>query len=545
MRRLPTLAALGAAAALTAACGNDPLSLPNDVAPTVESLLNSASGVETVGSKLFQNTHIGHFGASDALWPQLMVMAQESEATVANFGMQVRSQIPRQRIDNTNNNSVSAGNNRDWSFLTRVTRQSVLVLNALANFRTSYDAATYNRNRAFAFFTLGTAVGDLALVYDSVTVIRQSTPTDSLPGFTPAPAAMAYALEMLDSAQALASNPASTVAIPTGWMATPSATTMADFTRLIRTYKAKYRASMPRTPGEIGSVDWAAVLADAQNGLNRNFVISLNSGTNWTTAWMNQAYVGATWHQMPMHVIGLADSTGQYATWNGQPNPNKTAFTIATIDRRFPRGTTRADQIANVNPDLVPADTFPYFRNRRAGGDVPGGPTQGSQYDFYRWFGYRVNNLQLTWPLVTQAENDMLAAEAAIRTGQTALAIPLINRYRTRAGLPAIPTDAAATDLVPGGNACVPKFPTQVGTNTFTMTCGTVLEAMKYEKRMETAWSSWGTWMFDGRRWGDLITGTAIEWPVPWNETFARGRPTPNRNERQAAGPNTYGWRAD
>jgi len=84
------------------------------------------------------------------------------------------------------------------------------------------------------------------------------------------------------------------------------------------------------------------------------------------------------------------------------------------------------------------------------------------------------------------AENDMLAAEGYLRTGQPASAIPLINKYRTRAALQAIPLTAIITDqsrplLRRHAIACraYRKPPTYTST-----ACGTVFEAMKWESAL-------------------------------------------------------------
>jgi hypothetical protein len=540
LRRIATLAGLAGAVALTA-CSDDPLSVTNRNAPTVNALLSTPVGAQTLASRFFQFAFQGQYGSSDAIWPQTMVMAGESEGAVANFGMLTRGGFPRSAIDNQVNNGVQLGNVRDFSFLTRAARQSGFVIGALNQFASSYDPGTAARNRAFAYFTLGYSLGHMALIYDSVVVSTAQTPADSLPGFTASPQAMTVALAMLDTAQQIGSDPAATVPVPQQWMATPSDVPMATFVRLVRSMKARFRANMPRTPGEVAAVDWAAVEADARNGIQANFIINLNQGTNWTALFLNQSQVSATWHQMPYWVIGMADTTGAYATWVGQAVGGKTPFLIRTPDRRFPRGGTRDEQIAFANPDVPPSDTVLYFRNRRAGQDVAGGPSGGSFYDNFRFRAYFANNLQAPWPLMTRAENDMLQAEALMRVNRVADAIPLINRYRTRAELPAIPATTALTSLVPGGNACVPRTPTRSG-GTVTLQCANVFEAMKYEKRLETAFTGYAAWFLDSRRWGDLFQGTPLEWPVPFNETEARNIRPPYQNQRVATGIDTYGW---
>ncbi len=75
----------------------------------------------------------------------------------------------------------------------------------------------------------------------------------------------------------------------------------------------------------------------------------------------------------------------------------------------------------------------------------------------------------------------------------------------------------------------------------FTSTaCGTVFEAMKWEKRVETAFTGYAQWFVDSRGWGDLTRGTTLEWPVPWQELYARLTLTLYTTTR-VAGAGTYG----
>jgi hypothetical protein len=93
------------------------------------------------------------------------------------------------------------------------------------------------------------------------------------------------------------------------------------------------------------------------------------------------------------------------------------------------------------------------------------------------------------YPEFLKAEIDLLGAEAYLRLGDIPKALAKINISRTRAGLPAL-TGTALTDIVPGGASCVPRVPSPPD---FTSTsCGTIFEAMKWEKRMETGYNHRG-----------------------------------------------------
>jgi hypothetical protein len=113
-------------------------------------------------------------------------------------------------------------------------------------------------------------------------------------------------------------------------------------------------------------------------------------------------------------------------------------------------------------------------------------------------------------------------------------------------GLPAVAAlrTSAATGAAP---VCVPKIPDAAGN----LTCGSLLEALKYEKRIETAYTSFAPWFFDSRRWDDLPKDTPLFWPVPYQELQARGRPTSalygtglgsNSAANSTAPGSAYGW---
>ncbi|MFL5479236.1 MAG: hypothetical protein ACJ79X_09475, partial [Gemmatimonadaceae bacterium] len=185
-----------------------------------------------------------------------------------------------------------------------------------------------------------------------------------------------------------------------------------------------------------------------------------------------------------------------------------------------------------------PAGSILYFRNRPPGEDTPADPWGTWFYDNWRSWAIRATGGNAPYVMYPVVENDMLAAEGYIRAGNFVAAMPLINKSRTRAGLPALTAISALTDQVPGGNACVPRVPQPP---TFTTTaCGNIMEAMKWEKRTETDLVGYSEWFIDSRGWGDLAQGTALEWPVPYQELFARIKPSYTTSGVAAKG--TYGF---
>ena len=67
----------------------------------------------------------------------------------------------------------------------------------------------------------------------------------------------------------------------------------------------------------------------------------------------------------------------------------------------------------------------------------------------------------------------------------------------------------------------MPKVP--VGPNFTTIDCGNLWDALKYEKRIETAYTHFAAWYLDNRGWGDLPDRTATFWAVPFQDLQSRG----------------------
>jgi hypothetical protein len=329
--------------------------------------------------------------------------------------------------------------------------------------------------------------------------------------------------------------------------------------RLIRTYRARFRANVARTPAERAAVNWQAVIDDAANGITDDH-LNITSTTNGPGGGWRRIYDGgSTWHQMPPFIIGMGDVSGNYEAWLKTPLGDRGAgnvgFFMVTPDLRFPQGTTRTAQQADFkiqDCEVASATCKRYFANRPGGSDQYTGVGWGwSNYDFNRFHSWvtkgdgTARNGKLVF--FTKAELDMLRAEGLIRTGKFAEAAALINITRKKNGLPEI-TAFDATSAVPGGANCVPRVPRSDGV---TVACGNMMEAMKWEKRMETAYTHFAAWYLDGRGWGDLPEGTALFWAVPYQDLQSRGYAISEiygaglgagNAPNSVAAKGTYGW---
>jgi hypothetical protein len=528
---------LGAVLLAGATACNDVLSVENPDQPERDRVLSTPADVEQFIANSYVVMHQGTLGqgttvaggsTNDALQPQLLVMGMENLSGNANFGMAIRGGYPRVFIDNSRGNQTELGQLRDWRFEHRAARMAAIGLQrfSAAGF-TSGSAGRDQRAKAFANFVMGVAMGNLALAYDSATVVSDADdPLEILWPLRPYAEVMDSALMRLDQAIALAEADPAPDALPTGWLnAAGALTSMDDFVRLIRSYKARFRAGVARTPMEREAVDWDAVIADVENGIEEDYRVNMSFSTGWDVSWVIQHYLFQSWHQMWQLVVGMADTSGAYDAWLATPDASKTPFVVITHDRRFPRGESRTQQIANSPVEnTVPAGNL-YFRNRPPGQDVLTPVTiANSFYDFIRFQTFRNANRIGAYPVMTEAEMDLLEAEGHIReTGDFVEAARLIDITRVgRGGLQPL-VGAGIDDLadvIPGGASCVPRVPAEPS---FTSSeCGNILEALKWEYRLETAFTGYGMWYFAGRGWGDLPNGTPIHIPVPYQEMDAR-----------------------
>ncbi|HLU25415.1 MAG TPA: hypothetical protein VKZ58_06875 [Longimicrobiales bacterium] len=550
MRTKSIYAVLGLAALVGLGACSDRLEVTNLNSADRDRALATPADVESVIRGSWNALHAGIHHTNDALYPQMLTMGMENLAELANFGMGPRGGIPRTFIDNNRGNQVQAGNYRDFAHLHRASRLAAVGLTAFQREGFSIGSPDADaRAKAFAKFTMGVAHGYLAAAYDSAAIISEEDDPEAinpLAGYKEVhEAALRYLQEAIDIATA-----GPNFNIPANWFATAGAVSRDEFIRIVRSYRARIRAMVARTPAERAALPWNEIMADAENGITSDLMVQMlppGQGGSWDMAWFAQHFAGSNWHLMWSFMVGMADTSGAYDAWLRAPRGQKTRFLVVTPDRRFPRGETRAEQQAN-SPVIPPAGQ--YFRNIPDGEDVDNEPLGRSMYQHARFRAFRDANRIGPFPYFQVAELNLLRAEGHIRMGQVAQAAALIDVTRVgKGGLP--PLTGAVTsvdDPVPGGNACVPRVPTSERTADYAWPngskCGNIMEALKWEKRMELAFTTWGAWYFDSRGWGDLPENTPIHWMVPWQEADTRRMPIyhggdPARGDAAARG--TYG----
>jgi hypothetical protein len=563
------------------AIGGCSLDVQNPNNPETDRVLEVPKDVEALLGSYYTRWHQGLYGSTASVYIMSMMQSFESYSSLSNDCRGQRVGIPRSANDNSIGNPCATEQQRVYLFMSEVNRVASNVLEKLEEPGFTLGSPQQNlRAKAFGEFLRGVSLGYLALTYDSAAV---TSPTMDMADTLCVPdrftsvctGKLRHYTMVLDSAFAAlgraltyTNDPVASLTggfpLPTTWIPSPTSFTAAEFDNLIRSYRARFRANVARTPAERAAVNWTEVINDAQSGITADHLITTNTVTGPTANPIADAGSLGLRHQMTPFIAGMADVSGAYESWIAQPLAERGQsgnFFMVTPDLRFPQGSTRALQQADFTTASCSTQNTPckrYFRNRSAGDDQFAGNGWGwSNYDWLRNRSWRIAGLVSGQgsqngpiPFFTKVELDMLEAEGHIRAGNFAAAATLINRSRTRGmstttpiiatggGLPAVTATADGGLTMPN---CVPKKPSGS-----TVGCGDLMEAMKWEKRMEAILTHFAGYFNDMRGWGDLPEGTPLQWATPYQELLSRqksvygmGLGTTGGN---AAAKGTYGW---
>src|SRR5947209_12403934 len=160
------------------------LGVPNPNNPDITQALARPGDVESVIMNSYGQMQQAAFGVNGSIMPSLQTMAFENASGLANWGMGPRSAMPRAAIANTRGNPYEVENLVQFARLPRAAR---VAANGVVALRkpgfTIGSVASDLRALAFAYLVMGAANGNLALVYDSVSVV---TPEDNVSPTAPA-----------------------------------------------------------------------------------------------------------------------------------------------------------------------------------------------------------------------------------------------------------------------------------------------------------------------------------------------------------------------
>ena len=473
------------------------LATPGDVESLIGDALNTWF-TGTYGNMLSSNS--GNTGSSMFLSNQSF----QHSPPWNNFGMEFYGRIPRMGIVNDQTHTWYPRFSWQWEYCYRALSSLATGLKALEDpeVAEALGPEALDRMMAYARFVQGLSLGTVALFYDRGFVVDETTDLADLGDPLDYDALMDVALGFFG--EAIDRSGSASFVVPFEWMAAD--VTSRDLVGLAHSYRARLRAQVARTPEERAAVDWGAVLADVDAGIQATHTMVMDWDGGWYNLFLDYATWPWSWSQLPYFSYGMADQSGDVLEWLALEMDEKHAIfadgrpvRIVTPDLRFPQGSTIAEQRAN--PGTL-------FRVATQGqeGDTWTRPDRGP----WRWSWYKPPPMYMATdereqPEIRLAEMRLLKAEALYRQGNRAGAAAIVNETRVAAGLS--PTDAGGTNA-----ECVPRLPGG--------SCGDLWEMLKWEKRMETVWTgvAGASWFFDGRGWGDLWKDTPLQFPIPCQE---------------------------
>lgn len=420
------------------------------------------------------------------------------------------------------------------------------------------DIGTQNDNTiratAFAKFIQGGSHGYLAAIFDKAAIINTEVDLSDIPDvpLSNYTEVRDSALKWLNQAAELAENNTFTFPNTNALWFWNQAVTNAYFAEIVHSYIARIMVYTPRTPEERAAVAWGSttqpgtVLYHLNRGLKSD--LGLGGDGSSPSGILSYAYKQLTFNnpasgngrlgsstnasRIDLRLLGPADTTvlsdgrTQYETWLEEVRTvdgrnNTPGFNVNTPDQRI--GLAEGNGANNSEKPMFFRWTGLPPDGTLTGAGTPIQPIERGAY--YRDSPYHSSSLLLSPNETSGGRNssasldnikeivfrpveiEFLKAEAYIRTGDVASALPIINKTRhTNGGLPEI-TSTDPNAPVPGDAACVPKR--------YDGECGDLWDAFMYEKRLETfghhGLIAWG----DARGWGCLLEGTLTELPVP------------------------------
>ena len=281
-----------------------------------------------------------------------------------------------------------------------------------------------NRIKASGYLGRGLCLGHLGLVFDKAYIMRPETEEIV---FSPWNEVIDAAQEDLENCILIAESDNSVIYDGFNGV-TLSASQMAELAHFMI---AQYEAMQARDEDDVNNiVDWNVVKTHAQKGLTFNFSVIADGGDDWWARILQRGQRNTS-SRTAQRMIKMM-------------NPSKTE---QEVPYPWPDGVNSLPQITNPDDARLDID-WRYYPS------IPFNVSRGywyfSNYSYVRYEQYNLSGSNGPIPMYTVHENDLLLAEALIRTGgDKSAAASTINETRvTRGGLTALTGSDSDADLL-------------------------------------------------------------------------------------------------
>ena len=488
--------------------GCQDLSVDNTNSPNREQVLASASDVEKIAGDTFRNFWEATQWCDNSM--MYSTLAGSHSCSWANWAMNDMSSEPRIAWNNSSAYSRAPSTEDPWfDHYVAISNASDALASVERIGSESIDdqlgAGSAAKIQAVTSFVLGLSYGDLAARFDRAFLVDETTDLNAVASgeteleLRPYQEVNQFAIGKLDQAISIASSNDFTITPTEDWIFGLEVSSD-RLVRLAKSYKARYLATVARTPQERQNVDWAAVETLVDEGITQTFApVGDDDGD---TEWDCMKFYGelpGTWARADYRTIGPADQSGGYEDWIDTPVADRNPFLTETADRRI-QGPGGAET-SGKDFDFV-GTAFTAFPPAR-------GTYHYSDYVPQMYADYPDNNANGPMPVMETAEMDLLKAESILQrglTGRYGEAAELINNTRVDRGEL---SPAEASD--PAGSIQDEPNPLEPGDVT-------LWSMLKYEFNLETALTASGLNYYTDRAWNDLEEGTPLHFPVPGSE---------------------------
>ncbi|WP_296621522.1 RagB/SusD family nutrient uptake outer membrane protein [Marivirga sp.] len=454
-------------------CADLEIENPNE--PNSSDVLASPADLAALPAGGFADWHLGKSQVNPG--PALACNADVLTASWGNFGIRNFSWQPPLPIDNSLTSNDGATISTAWNRFNSAVSVGTDIENALLNTEAAIivdGVDVTERLRSVAYWLQGAGVAHLSMLYDQGFIVTAETDLATLTAesLVDYKALAEFAATRLEEAAAIAD--ANEFTVPADYI-NGLTLSSADFAKLARTIAAQALVLNARTPEEVAQTDWARVRQLTAKGIDYDLA-PIGDGNLWFDdnkliggGSLANGVIANTWCRVDMKMMNLIDPSYPSAYPADASNPGRVTSDDARVDSDF----IYRDQV------YYPIDRgiyrfSNYVHNRY-------------NSDFTAWTGKPI-------PTLLQAENDLMHAEALIRSGgDKTLAATLINRTRV---------DRGELDPLTGGESDA-----------------VLLEAVKYEKMIELLNTWGGRELAEARRWaGWMRDGAFRQMPIPASE---------------------------
>lgn len=496
MTRFMRVSSLLAAVAL-AGCGS--LEVENPNAPDASRALADPASLQSLAGGTMRTWFNAYDGCEGNC--VLVTQAQTYSASWNNWNMNFYSSIDAdgKRLTRAYQNDLAAAGRTSievpWTGMYATISAATDVLTAIRrNNVVINNVGDTKRAEAVAELMLGASLSYIALNYDKGYIVDETVDVTTLQ-YSNRKQMRDAAIAKLQSAATIAG--ANTFTTEAAWTNGRTYTNV-QIRQIANTLSAMTLAYYPRSAAENAAVNWGQVLTYTTNGMTSDFVYigdGCSAFCHEVLLWFN----GIDGGRVHTRVANLMDPVTQRTPYpeggNGVPNsPDRRLGDGSFGDASMVAAFQTNPRTSNGGTDFV-FSRAEVFRPSR--GSYHQSNIGHARYDLsgtqdpagiYGGFGPA--------PVISATQNDLLRAEAALRGGDLATAVTLINRTRVgRGGLPPATTGEGVASLT-----------TKLG----------------YENELELLGLGAASYYWI-RRTDRLIEGTPREMPVPAKELGVRG----------------------